>query len=177
MRERLHILFREPRELITFHPRPGADICDRVFALAVARYILAWRAGVFARELNLKDAVDAEGFVAETFDGIYEPESVYVAISRDVHDWDLQGIFSFANLVKWFTWPWYGAPLRINISESIRMERQPAGNNSSYDVPIQGHRPHWQGPQQHLKSTERKKRTFHARKTTIVRPDSSPAHP
>lgn len=71
MRERLHILLREPGELVALDPRPGPDVRDRVLALSFAGEVLARGAGVFAAELDLEDAVDAEGFVAEALDGVW----------------------------------------------------------------------------------------------------------
>ena len=70
MRERLHVFLAEAGELISLDPRPGADVCDRVFALAVAGQIIARLAGVLAAQLDFQHAVDAEGFVPETFDGV-----------------------------------------------------------------------------------------------------------
>ena len=48
MRERFHILMTETREFPTFNPRPGADICNAVFAFAVTGEVFAWGTGVFA---------------------------------------------------------------------------------------------------------------------------------
>ncbi len=70
MRERLHILFTETSEFPSLNPRPGANIRYAVFAFAVASEVFAWGTGVFAGEMDLENAVDAEGFVAETFDGV-----------------------------------------------------------------------------------------------------------
>lgn len=71
MGERLHVFLAEAGELPSLDPRPGADISDRVFALAVAGEVIARLAGVLATQLDFQHAVDAEGFVAETFDGVY----------------------------------------------------------------------------------------------------------
>ena len=57
-------------ELPPLNPRPGADIRDTVFAFAVTGEVLAWGTGVFAREMDLENAVDAEGLVAETLNGV-----------------------------------------------------------------------------------------------------------
>ena len=70
MWERLHVFLGEAAELPYLDPRPGADIGDRVFALAVAGQVIARLAGVLATQLDFQHAVDAEGFVAETFDGV-----------------------------------------------------------------------------------------------------------
>ncbi len=70
MRERLHVVLAEAAELPPLDPRPGADVRDRVFALAVAGQVLAGLARVLAAQLDLEHAVDAEGLVAEPFDGV-----------------------------------------------------------------------------------------------------------
>lgn len=70
MRKTLHILFTKPREFPTLNPRPGADIRNAVFAFAITGEVLAWSTGVFAWEMDLENAVDAEGLVAEPFNGI-----------------------------------------------------------------------------------------------------------
>ena len=67
----LHVLLAEAAERPALDPGPGADIRDRVFALAVAGEVVAGFAGVFAAQLDLEHAVDAEGFVAEAFDGVW----------------------------------------------------------------------------------------------------------
>lgn len=70
MWEGLHVFLAEATELPPLDPRPGSNICDRVFAFAVAGQVLARLAGVLAAQLDLEHAVDAEGLVAESFDGI-----------------------------------------------------------------------------------------------------------
>ena len=70
MWEGLHVFLGEAGELPSLDPRPGADISDRVLALAVAGQVIARLAGILATQLDFQHAVDAEGFVAETFDGI-----------------------------------------------------------------------------------------------------------
>ena len=70
MGEWLHLLFRKPSTFPSLDPRPGADIRYAVFALAVTSEVLAWRTGVFAGKVDLENAEDAEGFVAETVDGV-----------------------------------------------------------------------------------------------------------
>ena len=70
MREWLHVFLAESRELIPFDPRPGSNISDRVFTFAVTSQVLARLAGILATQLDLKYTVDAEGFVAETLDGV-----------------------------------------------------------------------------------------------------------
>ena len=121
MREWLHILGRETRELPALDPGPGADVRDAVLAFAVAGEVFARRAGVFARELDLEDAVDAEGFVAEAVDGVWGGVVslllFVVVVGKFVREGGetveeyVHGIFSFANFPKWLTCPWYGAPL------------------------------------------------------------------
>ena len=71
MRERFHIFLRKAGEFVAFDPRPGADVGDAVFAFAVAGEVVAGLACVFAAEVDLEHAVDAEGFVAEAVDGVY----------------------------------------------------------------------------------------------------------
>lgn len=68
MREGLHVVLCEARELVALDPGPGADVGDGVLALAVAGQVVARLAGVLAAQLDLEDAVDAEGFVAEAVD-------------------------------------------------------------------------------------------------------------
>ena len=48
MRKPLHILLTKPSKLPPFDPRPGTDIRNAVFTLAVACEIFAWGTGVFA---------------------------------------------------------------------------------------------------------------------------------
>ena len=64
----LHVFLTEARESPTLDPGPGANIGNRVFAFAVTGQVIARLAGILATQLNLEDAVDTEGFVAETFD-------------------------------------------------------------------------------------------------------------
>ena len=70
MWEGFHIFLAEAGEFPALDPRPCPDIGDGVFPLAVAGQVLAGLARVLAAQLDLEDAVDAEGFVAETFDGV-----------------------------------------------------------------------------------------------------------
>lgn len=70
MREGLHVFLGEPTELVSLDPRPGSDISDGIFALAVTGQVVTGLAGVFAAQLDLEHAVDAEGFIAETIDGV-----------------------------------------------------------------------------------------------------------
>ena len=70
MWEGFHVLLAEAGELPPLDPRPCPDISDRVFPFTVAGQVLAGLASVFAAQLDLEDAVDAEGFVAETFDRV-----------------------------------------------------------------------------------------------------------
>lgn len=70
MRERLHVVLAEPSPLPALDPRPGLDVRNTVLALAVAGEVLALLACVLAGELDFEDAVDAQGFVAETLDGV-----------------------------------------------------------------------------------------------------------
>ena len=75
MGEGLHVFLAEPAELPALDPRPGADIGDGVFALAVPGQVLARLASVLAAQLDFEHAVDAESFVAETFNGICDSTS------------------------------------------------------------------------------------------------------
>lgn len=59
MREWLHLLLRETREVPALNPRPGADICHRVLALALASKVFPWLSCVFARQPDFEDAVNA----------------------------------------------------------------------------------------------------------------------
>ena len=70
MWERFHIFLAEPRELPKLDPRPGSDISDRVFAFAVTGQVFARLARVLAAQLDFEHAEDAEGFIAEPFDGV-----------------------------------------------------------------------------------------------------------
>lgn len=70
MRERLHVLLGEARCFPLHDPRPGADIRDRVLALALAGQILPRLARVLARQADLQHAEDAQGFVVEALDGV-----------------------------------------------------------------------------------------------------------
>lgn len=70
MWEGLHVFLAEATECPSLDPRPGSDIRDRVFAFAVAGQVLARLTGVLAAQLDLEDAVDAEGLIAESFDGV-----------------------------------------------------------------------------------------------------------
>lgn len=67
----LHVFLAKPAELPPLDPWPGPNISDRVFALAVTGQVFARFAGVLATQLDLKHAVDAEGFIAETIDGVF----------------------------------------------------------------------------------------------------------
>lgn len=95
MRERFHIFLREARELPGLDPGPSPDIGDTVFAFTLTGQIVARGAGVFARELDLQDAVDAEGFVAKAFDCICRPVVASVLILSEAGNyfgevWSLQ---------------------------------------------------------------------------------------
>lgn len=68
--ERLHLVLGEAAEAPSFHPRPGADVRDRVLALAVAGEVLARRAGELARQVDFEDAVDPQGFVFKALDRV-----------------------------------------------------------------------------------------------------------
>ena len=70
MRELLHLILREASLLPTLDPRPGLDVRNAVLALAVAGQVLARLAGVFAGEMDLEHAVDAQGFFLEALDGV-----------------------------------------------------------------------------------------------------------
>ena len=71
VREVLHLFLSEPTTFPTLDPWPGTDVCNGILALAVASEVFARLSGVFARELDLENAEDAEGFVTETSDGVY----------------------------------------------------------------------------------------------------------
>ena len=112
MWERFHIFLAEPRERPTLDPRPGSDISDRVFAFAVTGQVFARSARVLAAQLDFEHAVDAEGFIAEPFDGVCVSSIVGINIlyfvmgrwgRRVLRIQDMvyaQGIFSLANLAK-----------------------------------------------------------------------------
>ena len=70
MRERLHVVLSKAGETPALDPGPSPNVGDRVFAFAVASEVIFGFAGVFARELDFENAVDAEGFVLEAFDGV-----------------------------------------------------------------------------------------------------------
>ena len=74
MREGLHLFLREPREVPGFHPRPGTDVGNAVLALPLSGKILLGLPGVFARQLDLEHAVDAQSFVLEALDSVYFQE-------------------------------------------------------------------------------------------------------
>jgi hypothetical protein len=69
--EGLHVLGREAAALPAFDPRPCLDVRDTVFALTLAGEVVSWLARVFAGQADLEDAVDAEGFVLVSVDGVY----------------------------------------------------------------------------------------------------------
>ena len=70
MWEGFHIFLAESTECPTLDPRPGTNISDGVFALAITGQVIARFAGVLAAQLYLQDAIDTEGFIAEAFDGV-----------------------------------------------------------------------------------------------------------
>lgn len=70
MRERFPLLRREQVVLQMLHPGPRPDVGDRVLALVFAGEVVSLLAGVFARQVDLEHADDAEGFVAVTVDGV-----------------------------------------------------------------------------------------------------------
>ena len=70
MRQFLHLLLRHATKLPTFHPRPSPDVSNRVLALPIACKILAGFAGIFAAEMDLENAVNAQSFVPETVDRV-----------------------------------------------------------------------------------------------------------
>ena len=70
MWEGLHVFLAEATECPSLDPRPGSNIRNRIFAFAVAGQVLARLAGVLATEMDLEYAVDAEGLIAEPFDGV-----------------------------------------------------------------------------------------------------------
>ena len=73
MRELLHILLGKSRTLFpSFHPRPSLHIGDRVFSFSLAGEVVFGGTGVFAGELDFEHAKDAEGFVCEAFDGVFD---------------------------------------------------------------------------------------------------------
>lgn len=88
MRERLHVFLREPSPLPALDPWPSLHVGNTVLALAIAGEVLALDTGVLARKLNLENAVDAEGLVAEALDGVGDllgsgaGEVVYLAYIR-----------------------------------------------------------------------------------------------
>ncbi len=124
MREFAHLLLGEASLLPSLDPGPSPDISDRVLALSVSGEVLTRLAGVFARELDLEHAVDAEGFVAVAVDCICisrvgleegegrDREKGWVGASKrkrnmkeNRNDQHAHSIFSGAAFIKWFTWP------------------------------------------------------------------------
>jgi hypothetical protein len=71
MWEWLHFVLSEASSLPTLDPWPCLDVSDTVFSFAVAGEIFAWSVCVLAAQLDLKDAVDAEGFVFEAGDCVW----------------------------------------------------------------------------------------------------------
>ena len=70
MRESFHVLIRQAAELIYLDPWPRANVCDGIFALALACKVLAGLPSVFAGELDLEYSKYTEGLVLESFDSI-----------------------------------------------------------------------------------------------------------
>lgn len=70
MRERFHLLLREPRLLPALDPRPSLDIRNRVLALAVARKIVLRLIRVLAAEMDLQHTVHPQRLVLEARDGV-----------------------------------------------------------------------------------------------------------
>ena len=70
MRESLQLLLGEAAKAPSFHPRPGANVRDRVFSLAGPGEVFARGARVFTRQADFEYAVDAEGFISESLDGV-----------------------------------------------------------------------------------------------------------
>ncbi len=55
---------------VPLNPWPCSNVSYRVFSLAITGEILSWLSRVFARKMDLKHAIHAEGFVAVPFNGI-----------------------------------------------------------------------------------------------------------
>ena len=72
MRQLLHLLLWHARELPAFHPWPRRYISDTILPLPVTREVIPRLSRVFAGKVDLEDAVDAEGLVAEAVDGVGE---------------------------------------------------------------------------------------------------------
>lgn len=104
MWERFQILIREARKLPSLNPRPGTNIRNRVLPLAFTSKIFPRFTSVLARQSDLQHAIDPQCLVLEPLDGVF-PDRVSIFRANDIRNSDLQGIFSFANLAKWFTCP------------------------------------------------------------------------
>ena len=72
MRERLHLLLREPTPLPVLHPWPSLDICDTVLAFAVASEVVARLASVLAGELDLEDTKYTQSLIAEALNSVWD---------------------------------------------------------------------------------------------------------
>ena len=70
MWEGFHILLRETRELPTLDPRPRPDVGDAILPLSIAGEILTRLPCILAAQLNLQHAIDAQGLVPESLDGV-----------------------------------------------------------------------------------------------------------
>lgn len=69
VRELLDLVWREARPLPILHPRPRLDVGDAVLAFAMTGQVLSrLTSGVYAGQLDLKDAEDAQRLVTETGD-------------------------------------------------------------------------------------------------------------
>ena len=79
VRKRSHLLVCEAGPLPPLDPRPSADVADAIFALAVAGEVVARATCVFPGEMDLDHAEDAEDFVAEAGDGVYEKVRIFMA--------------------------------------------------------------------------------------------------
>ena len=87
MRELIHILLRERRVPVpALDPRPSLHIGNAILALALARKVVFGVAAVFAAEVDFEHAEDAQGFVFEAVDGVFDLlgggacEVVYLAL-------------------------------------------------------------------------------------------------
>ena len=70
MRERFPLLRREHVILQMLHPGPCPDVGDRVLALVFTGEVVSLLAGIFARQVDLEHADDAERFIAVAVNGI-----------------------------------------------------------------------------------------------------------
>ena len=135
MRKLIHILLRKRRIAVpALHPRPRLDIRDTVLALALAGEVVARLAGVFAAEVDLEHAEDAQGLVFEAVDGVFD---LLGRGAREVVDLALVSRLVLGCVEEvWVNgWMAYGAPLpcqkKVHWRHSLRSRSSAKPNLSS----------------------------------------------